>query len=46
MRVMAPEGVSQFQVSSGAHLSAPDRILELGECDARPLLAVSGWMRA
>jgi hypothetical protein len=45
-RLKAPEGVSHVQVLSGAHLVVPaDRILELNESDAKPLLAV-GWMRA
>jgi hypothetical protein len=36
-----------FQVLSGAHLVVPnDRILELDESDAKPLLAAPGWMRA
>jgi len=45
-RVKAPEGVSHVQVLSGAHLVVPaDRILELDESDAKPLLAAR-WMRA
>ncbi len=39
-RLKAPEGVSHVQVLSGAHLVVPnDRILELDEFDAKPLLA-------
>ena len=46
-RVKAPEGVSHVQVMSGAHLVVPnDRILELEESDAKPLLRAPGWMRA
>ena len=46
-RVKAPEGVSHVQVMSGAHLVVPnDRILELDESDAKPLLTAPGWMRA
>ena len=47
MRVKAPVGCSHVQVLSGAHLVVPyDRILELDESDAKPLLRVPGWMRA
>jgi hypothetical protein len=45
--VKAPENVSHVQVLSGAHLVVPnDRILELDESDAKPLLTAHGWMRA
>ncbi len=47
IRVKAPENCSHVQVLSGAQLGVPnDRILELDESDARPLLAAPGWMRA
>ncbi len=47
VRMKAPEGVSHVQVLSGAHFVVPaDRILELNESDAKPLLAAPGWMRA
>ena len=46
-RLKAPEGVSHVQVLSGAHLVVPnDRILELVESDAKPLLRAPGWMPA
>ena len=46
-RVKAPEGVSHVHVLSGAHLVVPyDRILELDESDAKPLLRAPGWTRA
>ena len=46
VRLKAPEGVSHVQALSGAHLVVPaDRILELDESDAKPLLA-AGFMRA
>jgi predicted phage terminase large subunit-like protein len=45
--VKAPEHVSHVQVLSGAHPVVPtDRILELDESDAKPLLRAPGWMRA
>jgi predicted phage terminase large subunit-like protein len=45
-RVKAPEGVSHVQVLSGLHLVVPnDRILELDESDAKPLLRAPGWTR-
>ena len=46
-RLKAPEGCSHVQVLSGAHLAVLfDRILELDESDAKPLLAAPGWARA
>ena len=46
-RLKAPEGVSHVRVLSGAHLVVPyDRILELDESDAKPLLSAPGWARA
>jgi hypothetical protein len=45
--VKAPVGCSHVQVLSGAHLRVPaDRILELDESDAKPLLRAPGWTRA
>ena len=47
VRVKAPEGVSHVHVMSGVQLVVPnDRILELDESDAKPLLRAPGWMRA
>jgi hypothetical protein len=47
MRLKAPEGCSHVQVPSAGHLVVPnDRILELEESDAKPLLAAPGWARA
>jgi hypothetical protein len=46
-RLKAPEGVSHVHVLSGADLVVPyDRILELDESDAKPLLSAPGWARA
>ena len=46
-RLKAPEGVSHVHVLSGADLVVPyDRILELEESDAKPLLSAPGWTRA
>ena len=46
-RVKAPEGASHVQVLSDAHLIVPnDRILELDESDAKPLLRAPGWLPA
>jgi hypothetical protein len=47
VRLKAPEGCSHVQVLSGAHLAVPnDRILELDESDAKPLLGAPGWAQA
>ncbi len=47
MRLKAPEGVSHVHLLSGADLVVPyDRILELEESDAKPLLSAPGWARA
>ncbi len=43
IRVMAPAGVSHVQVLSGRSIGIPaDRILELDESDAKPLIG-AGW---
>ncbi len=45
-RLKAPQGVSHVHVLSGADLVVPnDRILELDESDAKPLLSAPGWAR-
>ena len=47
VRVKAPENVSHVQVMSGLHLVVPnDRILEVDEDDAKPLLRSPGFTRA